>query len=163
MNKMAYLTDSKLNNVFDLPISLPATEVKMGDWLIVASVKIVQPLKLTYRWCSLQMLSASVALSDITSANRVYGNLGNLYLALRKDYVSGIPGAPGAIEVLSTLATGITSRDISVVRTITDPGTYSWIIVNNCKADSASTIDASVSIDFVAQVTGQVRLETATL
>lgn len=159
---MAYLTDSKLNNVFDLPISLPATEIKMGDWMIVSSVKIVQPLKLTYRWCSLQLISASVSLGDITSANRVYGNLGNLYLALRKDYVSGAPGAAGAIEVLSTQAIGITTRSVEIVRTITEPGTYSWIIANNCKADSASTIDASVSIDFVAQVTGQVRLETAT-
>lgn len=156
---MAYLSESRLSNLYDLPVSLPATTIKMGDWLVAASVKVVVPMKLTYRYMALQLVSASVRFADVSSLNRVYGNLGNVYLTVRKDYAGEAPGSSGAIETMALTEAGLIVRDSSQPLVLTDPGTYSWVLANNCKADSSSLIPAATSIDFVVAMTGQVRME----
>lgn len=156
---MAYLTESKLASVLDLPVALSSTELKMGDWLLVATVKIAAPMLLTVRYLNIQILASTVDVTKITNTNRIYGNLGIAYVALRKDYVSGNPGAPGAIETLAAYDLGITARDTNSPIFITTPGTYSWLVANNTKADTNSTIPASTSIDFKLSITGTARLD----
>jgi hypothetical protein len=156
---MGYLLESKLSSVVDIPVALPATEIKQDDWLLVGSTKIVAPMVLTVRYLSLQVLSCSVEISRISSVNRVYGNLGLVFLALRRDYVSGNPGAAGAIESLIATDLGIFNRDISVPLVLSTPGVYSWLLVNNMKPDSASSVATTTSIDFRVCLTGQARLD----
>lgn len=156
---MAYLTESKLGSVLDIPVALSSTELKMGDWLLVSTVKIVQPMLLVVRYLNIQLLSCTVDITKITNTNKTYGNLGLAYVALRRDYASGNPGQPGAVETLVATDLGITARNTAAPLYITTPGTYSWLVANNTKADTASTIPASTSIDFVLSITGQVRLD----
>jgi hypothetical protein len=158
---MGYLTEAKLSNVADIPVGLPATEIKMGDWVIVASVKVVSPMKLTYRLLNLQVHTSTVDISLIQNVNKVFGNLGIAYVVVRRDYTSGTPGAAGALDVLTATGLGVFSRDAANVVELTTPGTYSWIIANNTQpsSDSSSLIPSSTSIDFRMSVTGQVRLE----
>lgn len=155
---MSYLTLSKLNNVIDHGICLPSTEVRQGDWLILASVKIVQPMKLRYRFLNLNLISSAVNISDITSLNKISGNLGLIYVALRLNYVSGSPGESGGLDLLKADALGVVSRPTSEI-IFTAPGTYSWLLANNCKSSSSSVIPATTSIDFVTSVNGALRIE----
>lgn len=160
---MAYLTESKLANVLDLPVALSSTEIKQGDWLLISTVKIVAPMMLTVRYLNIQLLSANVDLNQITNNNKIYGNLGLVYVALRLNYTSGSPGEPGAVETLVASTFGITARDTASPLFVTVPGTYSWLVANNTKADSNSSIPSSTSINFKLAITGQVRLDLSNL
>jgi hypothetical protein len=155
---MGYLTTSKLTNIIDLPIQLPATEIKMGDWLVIGSIKIAEPMRLLYRFLNLQLHTSSVDIADISAVNKVSGNLGYAYVALRRDYSAGNPGAAGAIEVLNISQIGLVERN-NVETVFATPGRYSWIIANNMQPSSSSVIPTSTDINFRLSVTGQVRLE----
>lgn len=159
---MAYLTETKLESTIDIGVSLPATELIMGDWLIFASVKLLQPHRLRYRMLNVQLHSASVDIADISAPNLIYGNLGLAYVVLRRDYTSDDPGLGGALDTLIVSEAGIASRDMTNELIIITPGNYSWVIANNCQANSTSTIPASTSINLRLSVTGQIRMELNT-
>lgn len=155
---MGYLTEAKLVNIIDNPIALPATEVKQGDWLVLATIKIASPMILRYRFLNLQLLASTVDMADISAVNKILGNLGYAYVALRRDYSSGNPGAAGALEVLSISELGLAQRDTTET-IFSTPGNYSWIIANNMQPSSDSDIPTSTEINFRLSVNGQVRLE----
>lgn len=158
---MAYITEQKLSNVLDLPIALPATNLKIGDWVVVAVTKLVVPMRLTYTVANLQLLTASVDVADITAGNKIFGNLGLVYLTMRLNYGSGTPGAAGGLDVLVADSLGTFTRDTSAPVVTIAPGLYSWIVANNMRAstDTVPVIPTSTSIDFRTAVTGTVRLE----
>jgi hypothetical protein len=160
---MAYLTENQLGNMMDIPIALSSTDLRMGDWVVVAATKIVSPMRLTYKLCNLVVSASTVDPEDITNGNKLYGNLGLVYLTLRKDYISGSPGEAGGLDALVATDLGIFSRNTALEVVITTPGVYSWIIANNCQAstDATPVIPASTSIDFRVSVTGTARLELA--
>ena len=145
----------------DIPIALPSTDLRMGDWVVIAAVKIVVPMKLTYKLANLLLSAMTVDPTLITAGNKIYGNLGLTYLALRKDYTSGSPGDAGGLDVLVSNGLGITSRSVVNSVVITSPGVYSWIIASNMQpsTDTVPLIPVSTSIDFRLAVTGTVRLE----
>ena len=155
---MGYLTEAKLVNIVDNPVALPATEIKQGDWLVLATIKIASPMILRDRFLNLQMLASTVDIGDIAAANKVLGNLGYAYVALRRDYQSGNPGSAGALEVLSISELGLVERDTTET-VYSTPGNYSWIIANNMQPSSSSDVPTSTEINFRLSVTGQVRLE----
>ena len=120
-------------------------------------------MKLTVRYLNIQLLSCSVAVASISNVNKVYGNLGLCYVALRLNYASGSPGLPGGVETLVANQLGITARDINTPLYVTVPGTYSWLVANNMKADATSAIPTSTSIDFKLSITGQVRQDLSSV
>lgn len=158
---MGFLTETQLSNVMDIPIALSATDLRMGDWIVVASVKIVSPMRITYKFANLQLMASTVITSDITNGNKIFGNLGLVYLALRLNYSSGSPGAAGGLDALVATSLGIAARNTSNVLTVTEAGVYSWIVANNMQpsTDTAPIIPLTTSIDFRTAVTGTLRLE----
>lgn len=158
---MAYLTEQKLSNVLDVPISLPATDLRQGDWVVVATTKVVLPMRLTYRVANLQVLTSSVDTASITNGNKIYGNLGLVYLAMRLNYGSGSPGAAGGLDALVANGLGVYSRDVTTSVEVIAPGVYSWIVANNMQpsTDTVPAISTSTLIDFRVAVMGSVRLE----
>src|SRR3546814_3360722 len=92
---MGYLTEAGLSNIIDVGIQLPSTEIKQGDWLVIATVKIASPQRLRYRFLNFQLHGSNVAMGDIADSNKLLGNLGYAYVALRRDYQSGTPEADG--------------------------------------------------------------------
>ena len=158
---MGYLTESQLDNVIEMPIALSSTALKMGDWLIIGSVKIQQPMRLTVRMLNLQVLTSTANVVALDATNLVYGNLGIVYVVLRKDYLSGNPGAGSGVDSLAATGLGFFFRDITAPVMVTDPGVYSWIIANNCQPSSARSpgIPTGTDIDFEVAVTGSARLE----
>jgi hypothetical protein len=171
---MAFLTENTLAKSLDLPINLPSTELKMGDWLTVATIKLVFPMKLSYRFMTLQMLSSNVTTSDIVAANKISPSLDLAFIGLYLNYSSGHPGLQPALDVTKIRETESANVDcipvnelsgqFITVRTaplveFTTPGVYSFIIANNMQASSDSTIPTTTSIDFHLCATGQIRLE----
>lgn len=158
---MAYITENQLSNMMDVPVALPATDLRMGDWVVVSTVKVVAPMRLTYRMANLNVMLATVDTALVTNGNKIYGNLGLAYLTLRLNYSTGSPGAAGGLDVLVANALGITSRDASTSVVVTVPGIYSWIVANNMQpsTDTVPLIPTSTSIDFRLAVTGTVRLD----
>ena len=156
---MSYVTEAKLANTFDIGINLPVTEIRQGDWVIIATTKIVSPMKLQYRYVNISLVSSNVDVSLITSFNKVWGNLDLAYLALRRDYASGDPGESGALDTVRVSALGLTERGGATLE-FTTPGTYSWILANNMQPseETGVLIPSSTSIDFVLSVSGQARI-----
>ena len=73
---MAYLTESRLDSVMDIPVSLPSTKLQQGDWLVIGSVQILAPMTLTYKFANLDLLDCTVDTTQIQSVNKIFGNLG---------------------------------------------------------------------------------------
>jgi hypothetical protein len=155
---MPLLTETKLRQTVDLPIALPATTLKQGDWLVVSSVKLVAGQRLTLRALNLQLLESTVNTEDVGSDNKIVSNLGLAYAVLRQDYISGSPGGSGALDTLAIEAIGMESRT-TVPFTATSAANYSLIVANNMQASTASDISTATSIDFKLCVTGMFRLE----
>lgn len=155
---MPYLTEAKLLTNIDLPVSIPATLMIQGDWLVISTIKIIAPMRLTFKWLNLQLLASSVNVSDISNTNRVYGNLGLAYVVLRKNYVSGSPGEAGALDTVIIENIGVVARDHTQSVILDAAGNYSWILANNMQPSAESSIPPSTSIDFRLAVTGQARL-----
>ncbi len=158
---MAFITENQLSNTLDIPVALSSTDLRMGDWIVLATVKLVEPMRLTYRVANLTLSASVVDPDDITNGNKLFGNLGLVYLTLRRNYISGNPGEAGALDVLVATELGTFSRNASVPVTTTTAGDYSWIIVNNMQpsTDTIPIIPVSTSIDFRVNVNGVVRLE----
>lgn len=162
---MAYLTESRLDGVMDMPIALPSTNLQQGDWLVMSSIQVLQPMVLTYKFLNLNILSSPIDPTQVVAANLIFGNLGIVYVALWLNYVQGTsPGSSGAIDVVTATDIGTFSRDVTNVVTLTQPGLYTWLVANNCQPsdDPTAIIDPSISIDFVLSVTGQARLDLGT-
>lgn len=155
---MSYLTESKLLSVIDLPIALPDTTVKQGDWLVAATVVVGAGQRLSMRALSLQMLSSTVLNNQVDPTNLIVANLGLAYAVLRQNYVSGTPGATGSLDYVLINDIGIASK-VTVPVPLTAPGYYSLIVANNMQPSVTSAIPSSTSIDFQLVVTGQFRLE----
>ena len=155
---MGYLTESKLKTVLELPIALPSTTLRQGDWVVVATVKLVAPQRLSLRALTLQLLESTVDTGDIDTSNKLVPNLGLVYFVLRKDYASGTPGGSGALDYLKLDDVGVVSRS-TVPVLLTAPGNYSVICANNMQASTTSAISTDTSIDFKVLMTGQFRLE----
>jgi len=170
---MAFLTENSLAKTLDIPINLPSAEIKMGDWLVVSTIKLVYPMKLKYRFMTLQMLSSTVDTTTIISANMVSPSLDLAFIGLYLNYSSGHPGTQPALDVVKIRETTaesecVTANEVSgqfiTVRTeplveYSTPGIYSFILANNMQASSESTIPTTTSIDFRLCATGQIRLE----
>jgi hypothetical protein len=156
---MPYLTERKLSNTLDVPVNLPATNITMGNWLVIASLQVVAPTLLTYRMLHLNFISSAVNLSNLTPANLIVANYGFCYVGLFYGYTSGDPSTLSALDVVQTSTLGIQPRTTSPL-VINTAGTYSWIAVNNVQYSSSnSLLPSGESADFVMSCVGQCRLE----
>jgi hypothetical protein len=156
---MAFLTERKLDNTLDLPINLPATEIKMGDWVVIATIRLSAPSRLTFRMLHLNFISSTFGLDKIRAQNRINANGSFCYTGLYFNYSSGDPGSLSALDIVKTNTLGLTTRTSSaIVRT--EPGTYSWIAVNNIQwSDQNALLTIQDSADFRMCITGQCRME----
>lgn len=156
---MAYLTERKLSNTLDIPVGLPTTEIKMGDWVVIGTVKISAPTRLTYRMLNLNFVSSTVPLVNLTSDNRIVPNFGLCYVGLFFNYVSGDPSTLPALDVVQANNFGIIERTATPIVTVTE-GTYSWLAVNNIQISPQNALlGAGDSADFTLSCVGQARLE----
>jgi hypothetical protein len=156
---MAFLTERKLANTLDIPVNLPATEIKMGDWLVIASIRLTAPSKLTYRMLHLNFIGSSLDLSKIAAVNRLNANGGLCYVGLYANYVSGDPATATALDMVPATEFGVITRSANPI-VLSTPATYSWIAVNNIQWNAGNaSLSVQDSADFKLSATGQCRIE----
>jgi hypothetical protein len=156
---MPFITERVLANTLDVPISLPTTEIRMADWLLIATVSIATPTKLTYRVLNLSFLNATVALNTLTPQNLINASNGYCYVGMYLNYVSGDPSLVTALDILPATGLGNFTRTANPVVAL-NPGTYSWLAVNNIQySDQNALLPLGTSADFQLCITGQCRLE----
>lgn len=159
---MAYLTENKLTTTYDLPVTMPATELRQGDFLVLATLKVTSGMRVTWKHVNINLISCSVNTGLIAASNKIGGSFGFVYIALRKDYVNESPGAAGALDIYGVSALGTYTRPTTPEVLIVEPGTYSWLLANNMQPSNSSSVPASTRIDFTAVVSGTARVEYAT-
>ena len=156
---MSFLTERKLANTLDLPLSLPATEIKMGDYLVIATLKLAAPSRLTFRMLHLNFIASTFDLAKITPVNKINANAGLCYIGMYANYVSGDPGSTASLDTLSASAFGVVTKVTNPI-VLTTPATYTWIAVNNVQWNANnSALTPQDSADFRLSATGQVRIE----
>jgi len=160
---MSYLTESKLSSTFDLPVAMPATVLKQGDFLILSTIKVTNGMRVSWKHVNINLIACSVNTGLIAASNKIGGSLGFVYIALRKDYVNESPGSSGALDIYGVSALGTYTRPTTPEVLIVEPGTYSWLVANNMQPSNSSTVPASTSIDFTLAVSGMARIEFGTV
>ncbi len=155
---MAYLTEQNLANTLDIPVALPSVELNQGDWIVVATVRVTTPMRLTLRSMCLHVLGSTVDPAAVVPDNKVIPALGSVYVGLYQNYSASSPSTIVSLDVLSANAIGVFTRPTSAL-VITTPGYYSVLAVNNTKSSTQGTIDPATLINFKLLVTGQIRLE----
>lgn len=144
---MAYITENQFANIIDIPVALPETKIAAGDWLIVSSFAITPALPLTATITFLQL--GLVSSSGTPTVN--------LWIVKNYDLSDPTPTSGTSTLNIVTDAGGpnplvvntpqVVQRNINYPLTITDAGTYSFLV---------KTTD-----DAVVTVVGSVRLNVA--
>lgn len=169
---MPLLDETELQNRLDLPVSLPGTLVLREEWVVVATIRLLDPMRFTLRWLQLQLLEVVdpfnsgvivvtpdangqcvFPVADITVVNPDYGLA---YLALYQAFVSSTePGAQAPLEpplIVGSIgapgpAIAVRSLDPVVYAT---PGLYSFVLVNNTtNRDLRLTANGQVAVTLV--------------
>ena len=171
------ITEAQFDNNLDLPVALPSTEVKQGDWLTIATVLLEAPAVLTYQFATLQMLGTSIpSVLSIDASNKINPSLDLAFLGLYLNFDDTThPANQSALDTLvvrdagtqsqvclSTLASQgqfVVNRTAAAI-VVSAPGVYSWVIGNNMQASTEASpgVPPSTSIDFNLAATGSFRL-----
>jgi len=169
------LTTQSLQGLIDLPVSMPLTLVRSSDWLVVASFKLQQGQTLTYRQLALSLLDASISGVSLPLANQcnqfnvqlVNNSYGLAYIGIAKGYSvntdpASVTWVGTAADVVSATSVGLYTRPLTALPlVISDPGDYSFVLVNNCATNLTSNPSTNLTnIDMKLVVTGQIRLST---
>ena len=168
-----FLTDVELERTADVPVSLPLTRLNSGDWLIVATVQIRTGQEFRFNTLNLQVAGAFVngaalPLNDQcnpVSLLKINASYGLVYVGIAKDYSSsddpsGITWQGTASDVVSAPSAGTYVRNpTSTTLSISTPGTYSFVVVNN-SATTSTDPALTAKVDANVCVSGQIRIRT---
>jgi hypothetical protein len=129
---MSYITHRQLSDKIDLPVALPITELKRANWLIIATMQLSPPMKLSYKWLNLQLVSTSYSDQNIAIIDP---SRGLCYVGIYKNFNGGEVFLPVGTneDVIFTTAVGTVSKnpDTELELTVTEPTTFSFVAVNN--------------------------------
>jgi len=160
---MSYITEQELFRRHSLPVAIPAVEIQRGDWLVLSTIKVVAGVTFNYRLLQLQLIE--IKQGDVTTTtpptpcdtptpNLINKNLGWAYVAIFKNFQSSASPATltytgTSVDIVTISTIGVAMRDTtkdSLV--ITDPGEYSFVLVNNCQdADIRASVDGQTTLD----------------
>ena len=145
---MSFLTERKMANTVDAPIALPSTEIKMSDWVVIATIRLTSPSRLTVRMLNLNFISSTVDLTKIVPDNYINSSMGLCYVALFFNYTNADPSSAAKLDRVTASSLGVFSRIANPFVT-TVPGTYTWLAVNNVQYSTAnSALAVTDSADF---------------
>lgn len=171
---MSYLTEENLANILDIPVSLPVTEIKAADWIVVATIQVSGSQMLQFRLLNLHLVGALVggiplALNDHcnpVTIKRINSSYGVAYIGIAKNYSGAddpttITWQGTSADIISATSEGVYVRDLAAATlSLTDPGNYSFVLVNNCEASlTDSSSSQTYNVDLRLCVAGQARLK----
>ena len=168
-----FLTTQQLESVIDLPISMPSTLVRSGDWLVVASFNLQSGQTLTYKDMNLAVLSASIAGVDLPLADQcsqfniklINNSYGISYVGIAKNFSvtsdpQDVTWVGTAADVVSANSVGMYTRPSSATQLeISESGLYSVVVVNNCESTTSTTTTSQLyNVDLKTVISSQIRL-----
>jgi len=169
-----FLTTQELESVIDLPISMPNTLLRSGDWLVVASFNLAEGQTLVYKDMNLTVISASIAGVDLALGNEcnqfniklLNNSYGISYIGIAKDFSvttdpQSVAWVGTAADVISAVSVGTYTRPSSAIELlITESGIYSVVLVNNCESTTSSVTTSQLyNVDLRMVVSSQIRLK----
>lgn len=148
-----YLTQSRLDSLLDLPISLPLTEIAPNEWIIISTIQVNTPQAFTYQFMQVSLssvLNQDVGVDSLSggpSLNGLYPfpgiptyvvpNLGLAFVGLYRSFDAlTAPASQAAQEAPTVLLAQnntlpvYTSR-VATPATYPTPGAYSVVVCNN--------------------------------
>jgi len=147
---MPYVTTTQLDNILDLPVSLPMTDLYPKEWLVVSTVSISAPRSFTARWVQIHLIESvdpdsstilpnSSGTCDIPVQTPIISTpgLGLAWLGLYRNFDPlKLPTFQAAQEALIQIGTSTSVPPLLAARSLTPTtytadGAYSWVIVNN--------------------------------
>jgi len=146
---MPLVTEYRLAELVHLPVQLPSTQLPVGAWLAVASVRVVDGQQLRFRFLQLSLLELETSDSadecGVTSShlmNEAFPAGGLAAVLLIKDWVPSLEPWGQTVLDLVTVPVDLTMASklvppVTVVRgtdtvlTLSEPGVYSWVVLNN--------------------------------
>ena len=166
------LTIQALDSVIDLPVSMPLTLIRADNWLIVASFRVLSGQTVTFRNMNLTVVEASISGVALPLGNQcnqfnialVNNGYGLAYVGLAKNYSSStdpqtVTWAGTASDVISANSVGLFTRSPEAANlVISEPGDYSFVVVNNCATSVSSSTTQLFNVDLKLIVSSQVRL-----
>ena len=156
---MAYITEAQLEKRFSLPVSLPLTQIKQGDWLVLSSIKLTTGMAFDYKVLQLQLVDFTMtpnptpgsdpcAAVTPTLKNQAFGYA---YVAIFKNFVpntdpSTLTYTGTSVDVVNISTVGIVTRDITKASLVVDEvAEFSFLLVNNCQdADLRLAVNGQV-------------------
>jgi hypothetical protein len=169
-----FLTTQELESIIDLPISMPSTLIRSGDWLVVATFSLSEGQTLVYKDMNLTVTSASIAGVDLPLGNQcnqfniklLNNSYGISYIGIAKDFSAttdpqSVTWVGTAADVISASSVGTYVRASSATELeITEPGFYSVVIVNNCESTTSTVTTSQLyNVDLKMIVSSQIRLK----
>lgn len=154
---MPYITQSQLDAIVDLPVSLPIADLYPEEWLVVSTAKITTPQTLTLRWLQAWILTADdpAVVSSVDGSVTVQADssglctfppqapelittgLGLAFIGLYRDFDPlRSPAFQAAQEAPLVIGNATSNAPVSAIRSLTPvtysaDGAYSFVICNN--------------------------------
>lgn len=161
---MSYITDKQLEDRIDLPIALPATEVKRNSWLVVATYAVQAPMKLSFRFLQLQLIAAEVVGGEEGdtetefSSQLINPSKGLCYCAIYQGYAlenpATLPNVGTLNDIIVADKVGIFSRPTATPLVIDGPAVsnhYSIVLANNTdNTDLKLVLNGHIRLDLNA-------------
>lgn len=166
---MSFLTEDQLDNQVDLPVSAPTILIEQQKWIIVSSVKVVDPMQLNLRWLQIQLVEVVNPYTDgtVTVTPNAQGlcvfppsdiildnaDYGLAYLGLYRGFSPAVPPLSQSLQEPPLIVGGVNATAAAIAARNTTPtvyataGVYSFVLVNNTQ-----------NRRLKVTVTGQVRM-----
>jgi hypothetical protein len=131
---MAFITDDEINNLIDIPIQLPLTQLFPGAWIVLGTyeIPIDVPSSLTLRWMQMSLLETSDGTTTYTASNGCGGFTASATLGIYLNYTDINQAPTGAVVELglSGPAPTTASRDLALAPyTTSTPGLYTVVLI----------------------------------
>lgn len=133
---MNYLTETQLDSSAGIPIGLPQTTVRRGEFVVVGSISVPQGAEAIVAWMGLTVLRVAVVPGNVATPAKISPGRPAFWAGLqpRLGKPGGVPIAGVGLDLL-----GIDQLDQSGLRKISTPGFYEIVVVNN-----TSNLDADM-------------------
>ena len=148
---MAYITDDEINNLIDIPIQLPLTQIYPGNWLVLAAYQLPTdvPTTLTLRWLQMSLLEVSDGTTTYTASTGCGGFTANARLGVYYNYTDINTSPVGsAVEIdLSGVPPTTVSRDLALAPYSTSvPGLYSVVLIGDLTYYTKLTVNGCLRV-----------------
>jgi hypothetical protein len=141
---MTYVQESRRNTVVDMPVSLPQTELRRGNELLLASVPLALGQRLSVRALTLSLLKI---LSSGSAPDRINTPQGLCSVGV---YVGEMLCTPLCLVVAGQVGTA--ALNAFAPREFVTPGLYTVRVFNNTGRVTGHAVDLSVTATGVLKL-----------